>query len=308
LGHAVVAMSRLPVYDDGSSRMYGPSNRPDFQRFEGYEDHGIEILCFWDRQDKLIATAVNIACPAQEVESASYISADFWHPVRQALRERYGKQLVVVPWTGASGDQSSHVQWRKAAEERMRRLRKMSAIEDIAARIVAGWEEAYAGAAQEKHDTVPVAHHVETLALPVRLVTSSEADLAAKRVAALGDDPARRWDILWNQRVVDRFESQKPEDTYPMELHVVRLGDVAIATNSFELYTDYGVQMKQRSPALQTFVIQLAGPGSYLPTARAVAGGAYGAVPQSNKVGPKGGKALVDRTVQVIKQQWAAKK
>lgn len=90
-----------------------------------------------------------------------------------------------------------------------------------------------------------------------------------------------------------------------MELHVVRLGDVAVATNAFELYTDYGVQMKQRSPALQTFVVQLAGPGSYLPTARAVAGGAYGAVPQSNKVGPKGGKVLVDRTIEVIRQQWA---
>ncbi len=90
-----------------------------------------------------------------------------------------------------------------------------------------------------------------------------------------------------------------------MELHVVRLGDVAIATNSFELYTDYGIQMKARNPALQTFVVQLALPGSYLPTARAVAGGAYGAVPQSNKVGPKGGKVLVDRTIEVIKEQWA---
>ena len=286
LGHAVVAMSRLPVYHDGTSRMYGPTNRQDFQRFEGYEDHGIEILCFWNQQDKLIATAVNIACPSQEVGGSTYISADFWHPVRQMLRERHGEDLIIVPWTGASGGQTSRLLFRKAAEERMRKLRGVSALEDIAGRIVAGWEEAYQGASKDKRDDVPLAHHVETIALPVRQVTEVEADAARKRVAALADNPAKRWDVLWDQRVVDRFENQKPDDVYPMELHVVRLGDVAIATNAFELYTDYGVQMKQRSPALQTFVVQLAGPGSYLPTERAVAGGAYGAVPQSNKVGP----------------------
>ena len=42
---------------------------------------------------------------------------------------------------------------------------------------------------------------------------------------------------------------------------MIRLGDVAIATNVFELFTEFGIQIKARSRALQTFVIQLAGPG-----------------------------------------------
>lgn len=63
-----------------------------------------------------------------------------------------------------------------------------------------------------------------------------------------------------------------------MELHPLRIGDVAIATNAFEPYTDYGIQIKARSPALQTFMIQLAGPGTYLPTERAVQGGGYSAM------------------------------
>ena len=108
----------------------------------------------------------------------------------------------------------------------------------------------------------------------------------------------------WNQDVVDRFERQKPGDVYRTEIHVLRLGDVAIATNPFELYTDYGVQMKARSPALQTFIIQLAGPGTYLPTDRGTAGGAYGAVVQSNLVGPEAGRVLVERTLAVIGELW----
>ena len=75
------------------------------------------------------------------------------------------------------------------------------------------------------------------------------------------------------------------------------MGDVAIATNTFELYTDYGVQMKARSPAVQTFIIQLTGSGGNIPSERAVRGGGYGAVIQSSRIGPAGGQVLVDRTV-----------
>jgi len=49
--------------------------------------------------------------------------------------------------------------------------------------------------------------------------------------------------------VVDRYEVEKAgtSGVFQMELRALRLGDVAIATNEFELFTDYGVQMKARS-------------------------------------------------------------
>jgi hypothetical protein len=83
------------------------------------------------------------------------------------------------------------------------------------------------------------------------------------------------------------------------EIHVLRFGDVAFCTNSLELFVDYGVQTKARSRAAQTFVIQLVGGGPlcYLATERAIHGGGYSAVVQSNLISPKGGQILVDRTV-----------
>ncbi len=92
-----------------------------------------------------------------------------------------------------------------------------------------------------------------------------------------------------------------------MELHAIRLGDIAIATNPFELFTDYGVRIKARCPALQTFVIQLAGPGSYLPSERAVRGGSYSAIVESNLVGPEGGQVLVDKTIESLTALWSKK-
>jgi hypothetical protein len=306
LGHAVVAQNRRAVYADGRAVMYGRTNPPDFRGIEGYEDHGIEVLCFWDRDQKLIATAVNVACPAQEVEGRSAVNADFWHQVRQQLRKKHGEDLLVLGWIGAAGDQSPHLMFRKEAEERMRKLRGLDRLDELARRIVAAWEEAYEGARQDIRTDVPLVHTVQTIELPRRAVTDKEVASARQQVETLSKDPANKRRMQWHQAVVDRYERQQsgPLPPYEMELHALRLGDVAIATNSFELFTEYGIQMKSRSRALQTFVIQLAGPGTYLPTAAAVRGGGYSAVVESSAVGPEGGQVLVDRTVEAINALW----
>lgn len=307
LGHAVVGQNRRAVYSDGKAQMYGKTNRSDFRNFEGPEDHGVEVLFFWNREGQLVATAVNVACPSQEVEHSAGVNADFWHEIRESLRAKYGKDLLVLGWTGAAGDQSPHLMYRDAAEERMRKLRGVSRLQEIANRVVAAWEEAYAGARQEMKTDVPLVHKVQTIELPRREVSREESVEAAQRVQAQGKDPKNLWRVAWHQGVVDRFNRQQagPVEPYKMELHVIRLGDVAIATNDFELFTDFGIEIKTRSPALQTFVIQLAGPGTYVPTQKAVAGGGYSAVPESSEVGPGGGQALVERTVEAIQALWS---
>ncbi len=307
LGHAVVAQNRRAVYKFGEAKMYGATNTPSFRGIEGYEDHGVEVLCFWNSDRQLIATAINVACPAQEVEGRSTVNADFWHQVRTALRKEHGADLCILGWTGAAGDQSPHLMFRKAAEERMRKLRGLDRLDEIARRIVHAWNEAYDGAKQEMHGDVPLVHRVSTLPLPVRQVTEAELAEAQQQVDDLSKDPKNKRRMQWNQAVIDRHAAQTPDSTYAVELHFLRLGDIAIATNPFELFTDYGIQMKSRSPALQTFIIQLAGPGSYLPSQRAVLGGSYSAVIQSNKVGPEGGQLLVDETVEELEKLWTTK-
>jgi len=50
--------------------------------------------------------------------------------------------------------------------------------------------------------------------------------------------------------------------------------------------------------------VQLVGVEGYLPTSRAVRGGGYSAIAESNTVGPEGGQVLVDRTVDLVKSLW----
>lgn len=310
LGHAVVANNRRIVYHGGVSKMYGSTSAADFKGIEGCEDHGVEVLFFWiGDSEKPAAMAVNVACPTQEVEGRSAVNADYWHEARQSLAEKYGEDLVVLTWVGAAGDQSPHLMFRKAAEQRMLEARGLTRLQEIARRVVQAVDEAYVGAAIDRHADPALEHRVADLDLPKRMVTEAEVREAEAEIERLkeatkktGADNLKRW--LWNQKTVDRFEKQESDPVLPMEMHAIRLGDVAICTNRFELYTEYGIRMKGRSRAMQTFVIQLSGPGSYLPTEEAEAGGGYSAIVNSCEVGPEGGNFLVEETVKAINAMW----
>ena len=42
----------------GASRMYGDTAVDDFSHIEGYEDHAVQILCFYDQQKRLITFVI----------------------------------------------------------------------------------------------------------------------------------------------------------------------------------------------------------------------------------------------------------
>jgi len=315
--YAVAGYNRRIAYSDGTSGMSSRTNLPEFQNLEGSEDHDINTLFFWNKKGKVIATVIGVASPAQEVEGRSAVNADFWHPVREGIRKKFGSDVCVVAWLGAAGDLTPHMRYRQAADDRMRELRKLSRMDELARRIISAVEEAYETVREDRHATVVFEHKTELLPLPERLVT--EKDYGEARVfitnaqSQIAADPKaadRVYRMMkWQQATLDRYERQKKnlKPIYNMELHVIRLGDVAICTNEFELFSDYGIRIQSRSKALQTFVIQLAGSpawGAYLPTEKAVKGGAYSAVIHSSLIGPQGGQVLVDRTVELINGFW----
>lgn len=307
LGHAVVGYNRRAVYANGSAAMYGKTDTPDFRGIEGYEDHGLEMLFFWDQAQPQtpLAVGVNVACPSQEVESRSMINADFWHDVRQQFQTGEYKDVLVLGWPGAAGDQSPHRMYRKAAEERMIKLRGLTYTQEIGRRMASQIHDVCPLVRQDVRSAVPFAHKVEDVALPVRKVTEKEATAAQAEIDALAKKPGTARRQLWLQKVVDRYHAQDNEPTLSVEVHALRIGDVALVTNPFELFLDYGVQMQGRSKAVQTFVLQLTnGSASYLPTERAVKGGSYSAIVASNRVGPEGGQVLVERSVELINSLW----
>ena len=105
--------------------------------------------------------------------------------------------------------------------------------------------------------------------------------------------------LNWNKRVITRYNSKAK--SVPRELHVMRIGGAAFATNTFELYLDYGDRIKGASKAEQTFLIQLANApaGSYLPSRRSGTTG-YGSAPASCHVTPEAGDMIVNESIKDI--------
>ena len=309
VGHAAVGFNRIAAYADGSSRMYGNSAQSDFVGLEGGHDHGLELVFLWRDAATLSGIIINIACPAQVVEGQRYLSADFWGPVRETIKKTYGENVSVYPMISAAGDQSPRDLVRRGRNEPD--MRAESGMREMARRIVNGVRDAYDNT-QSDRDTNPVfRHHSEEITLPTRQVTEKElAEAQQERERLLSENdiaPGSRNAAMLRRAngIIDRYE--RAETSFAMDLHVLRIGDVAVATNPFELYLDYGLRIKGRSPANQTLVVQLANDrGRYLPTPRAVEGGAYGARITENIVGPEGGDVLGEKTLDAINLLWEA--
>lgn len=310
-GHAVVGHNRRASYFDGSTKMYGSTNREDFECIEGYEDHSLDMLFFWDQEGKFTGIVINIACPSQVTEGASYVSADFWHEVKLELRKRYSENLFVFPQCSAAGDQSPHFLLHSREEENMRNRKGVSERQEIGIRIANAVDYVFPLAESDIKTSLPFKHNVCDINLPIRKVTESELETAKQEYDKMSkkqpfDKGSSEYVLMQrNKNLIDRYEQQENNPFLQMELHVIRFGDIAIATNPFELFLDYGLRIKARSKALQTFVVQLAcSYKGYLPTARALSGKGYGAEAASNRIGPEGGQELVNQTVKLINEMW----
>lgn len=322
-GTAVVGENRRLVLREKGGVMYGAENDSELLHTEGHVDHTLNVLTTYTLQGDLTGMVVNLACPSQVGEAMSVVSADFWHDVRTEAAARWGKDIFVLGQCSAAGDISPHILLKRKADERMMLLRgqQKSPVEDwtwskrayhmeyalarrkeIARRIMCALEDVLPVIGKAAESSPVMKKSFRLLELPPRHITEEEAKSASETADTLekrvGDDYSGS--IPWNRGVVRRFHEKKP--FVPMELHTLRLGDMAFASNSFELYLDYGDRIKGRSKALQTFLVQLsAGAGTYLPTARSGSKG-YGSVPASSIVTVEGGEMLVDETVKSINE------
>ena len=227
----------------------------------------------------------------------------------------YMKNPMTYPWQWAKNDPEAAK--RKYAADVVEVMRA----EDIANRIVTAFDEVLSWAQNDKMCNPAFKHEVRTVKLSRRMFPKELVDQEKKNYDMFmkekfiegGDqwDQLRANSILRSRRnrvggVINRYAIQQKEPYITTDIHVVRVGNLAFATNRFELFIDYMHRIQARSPFEQTVIVQLVtdlnGTGSYLATEKAIANKGYSATPYCNQVSPKGGQELVNETLKILEE------
>ena len=328
-GRAAVGMCRRVSYDDGSAQMWGDVNTANFVALEGGNDSGVELLYTFDMDKNITGVVANIACPAQILEQRSFISADYWGRAKANLRKTLGDHIYLLGLGGAGGDQCPRdlIRWVNPEtpinDPNVKRPNYIQRKADPSMFDISGCNRAGKRVSNEilsvleevtdYQDEAVFVHKVLQLDLPLRKVTMAEYNHAVRELEyyVAKNSHKESFNFEDNARMhvyagtIKRFREQQLTEVYPIEYHVIRLGNIAIATNPFELFLDYGNRIKARSYAQQTLIVQLCcSSGGYLPTAKAEAGGHYSAYVSSGFVGSQGGDILTRNTIHEINELW----
>ncbi len=329
-GRAAVGHCRRVSFDDGSAEMWGDTNSANFTALEGGNDSGVELIYMFDSSKKLTGIVANIACPAQVLEHRIFISADYWGKVKENLRKEYGEDIYLLAMGGAGGDQCPRdlVRWvnpeTPIKDPNVKREHYIERVADpsmfdlsgcrvigrrVSSEIIAVLQEI-----TELKDEAVFEHEAFVMQLPLRKATKEQYNQAVREIEYYVDKNKDKAEFNYADSAkmhvyagtIARYREQQFTETFPTEVHVIRFGDIAIATNPFELFLDYGNRIKARSHAKQTFIMQLTcGRGGYLPTEKAEQGGHYSAYISSGNVGHEGGDMMVRKNIDVINKMFA---
>lgn len=327
-GRVPVGMCRRVVYTDKSAKMWGDTNTVTFEEIEGGSDTGLELLYLYDESKKVTGIVANVACPAQCVQHRSFISPDFWGEVKFLLRNYFGEELFVLPLCSIAGDQCpvDLIRWVEPESElndpnivrNTPPKRKadpsmfdISGMKKTGRRIAREIIDVYENLVDKPKEISSFNHKSQFLKLPVRRVTPQDIVDAKKSIFEYISNKGEVVDyndvgnLTGPLGVLSRAKIQEVMETLDSEIHVVRIDNVVIATNPFEPFIKYGNQIKSRSKAEQTFLVQLSnGIEGYIPTEKAEKGGHYSGFVASGIVGHEGGDLLVRETVNIINKMF----
>ncbi|MCL2517969.1 MAG: hypothetical protein FWF15_05345, partial [Oscillospiraceae bacterium] len=276
-GYAVVGHSRRVVYFDDTSKraggvvngymvnghgvMYGNTADDNFSHYEAGTDSFVNVMFTFDSTNNLTGAVVNIPCPSQNSEHDVKLSADYWHNIRSAIREKFG-DIYILGQCAAGGDLSPRVLHYKQAQERRFKLKyggtdrkDFDERKDIGERVACAFAEIYGWAKNDIQTELPITHVVETVNLSKRIITDEELDFCTAQlkkledrqfstdtsnpIAMLNHNSALQAERSRYKEILKRYEEQTTNPKLPMELHILRIGDISFATNRFELYMDF---------------------------------------------------------------------
>jgi hypothetical protein len=248
---------------------------------EGPIDPELWVARFDALDGQVLGTLVNFTChpSLHDRIRLKTLSADYPAVIAEHMADAYGEEVVTVFTQGAAGNINPSSQF------------------------VANWREkaaVFAAAA------VHAARNAKPIEGPIavgyarRDVVVPCCDPTNQRVGAV----AR---LGWREDSFNKAKSQaaKGPKTREVPVNAARIGPLGIATNAGELFVEWGIEIKRRSPFPHTIVSELTNDWiGYEPTAQAFEHEGYESLAGVNFVSLEGIQILVDTAVELLDELW----
>jgi len=203
---------------------------------------------------------------------SGHVSADYFGVFGRRIGELMASPEQDPPFVGilsngASGDinNNDYANYGKPGRKRYERYEKMREVADDLAREVVRARETI-----EYHDWVPLGATAEVVTLRRRRPTPAEVRRAEETLEV--SDPGLVESLDFRKRAIfarRAIEAADWPETAEIFVQALRIGELGMAALPFEVFCEIGLEIEERSPFPDTFVMALANGGfGYLPFPR----------------------------------------
>jgi hypothetical protein len=294
---------------DGSVRMNPGYQNPDLVRPAGPTDPEVLVLVLRDRERSPIALLANYSLHYVGSTDATAISADYFGYFDRALQRMAGADFVGIMANGCCGD-INNIDFTKPRPEMPHPYFQIERVANVLAATAFG---AWQGLRNfDYRDDLPLGAATEMITFRRRQPTDEE--LAAARALLKAETPDAAREIPdaeskefgeWIYAREALLVAEEPLER-PTPIMALRVGDLGIVGLPGEIFVEYGLQIKERSPFARTMTVELANDYiGYTPTDKALDQGSYESRLARSAKAAKGTEgAMVEAALRVLNRVY----
>lgn len=272
--------------------MHPPKGSTDILWQEGKVDPEVGLLAARHSDGSPHGCLLNFACHVNVVGGAD-VSADYPGYFAQAMQRHHGPDYYALFANGCCGNLCQidvyDPQRKDAGHEWARHMGETLARDAMALE----------AACEYRDDLVLDSRYVE-LQLPMRRIPPDLEQWARDYLS--GQIPGDLRESIYAGMTLEMRERIRTRPMVTAPIQAFRIGEVGWVMLPGEIFVEYGLQIKLDSPALRTFVVELAnGVVGYVPTPEAFAGGGYEQrTATSSRLTPAAGQIMVETALTLL--------
>ena len=279
----------LNLMREGAVPQGAKIDQEEWEEKSSFIDPEVEVLYLEGLDGDPVATLVNFALHCDTV-GGDLFSAGYPYCLSQILRRVKGEDMAVLFANGPCGDINHVGLWQEGLQKGF----------DVAQRIgtVLAGEVVKVLADMELASSLSLGTATQKLMIPRRAVSEEELEAANEVLRRVPPDQDRR-ERYYAKDVLYLAEADEFVET---EIQVMALGPLALVTLPGEIFVEFGMEIKRRSPFEKTFVVELANDYiGYVPTRMAFGEGGYEVMTaRTSWLAPEAGEMMVEAALALL--------